>query len=174
MPEEQKLMPDNFPRVGSALLVRDKQQRILLGRRDKEPQRGFWIIPGGKIHAFERIADAAKREIIEETGLEVIVGDRFGIYEVINPPNEHRLVIYSWGTVVGGTPKASDDLSEVKFFTAEELKELSLTPLVQQVLQDAGVLRPTLRPVRRKARPKPRRHVARTPDFAFDGTIAVS
>jgi ADP-ribose pyrophosphatase YjhB (NUDIX family) len=133
-------MSDALPRIGSALLVQDERKRILLGQRNKDPQRGFWVIPGGKIHAFERIADAAVREIHEETGLAVEVGDHFKVYEIVNPPNEHRIVIYSWAKVIGGTPRASDDLSDVRFFLAEELSHISLTPLVRRVLEDAGML----------------------------------
>jgi len=133
-------MSDALPRVGSALLVRDDENRILLGQRNKDPQRGFWVIPGGKIHAFERIAEAAAREINEETGLTVDVGNPFKVYEIVNPPNEHRIVIYSWAKLIGGTPKASDDLLDVRFFSAEELSYLPLTPLVRRVLEDAGIL----------------------------------
>jgi len=132
-------MSDTLPRVGSALLVRDETNRILLGQRNKDPQRGFWVIPGGKIHAFERIADAAAREIHEETGLAVQVGEPFRVYEIVNPPNEHRIVIYSWAKVIGGVPKASDDLSSVRFFRADELSNIQLSPLVRTVLEDAGL-----------------------------------
>lgn len=131
---------DTLPRVGSALLVRDEHHRILLGQRNKDPQRGYWVIPGGKIHAFERIAEAAARELHEETGLSVEVGPQFKVYEIVNPPNEHRIVIYSWAKVVGGAPKASDDLSEVKFFSADELSAVPLTPLVRRVLEDARLI----------------------------------
>lgn len=131
-------MPDNLPRIGSALLVRDEANRILLGKRNKDPQRGSWIIPGGKIHAFESIAEAAARELREETGLIVEVGEHFNVYEIINPPNEHRIVIYSWGRIVGGEAKASDDISELKFFELRELGDVPVTPLVRRVLADAG------------------------------------
>jgi 8-oxo-dGTP diphosphatase len=134
-------MSDTLPRIGSALLVRDNADRILLGKRNKDPQRGYWVIPGGKIHAFEAIAEAAARELEEEAGLIVSVGDQFRVYEILNPPNEHRIVIYSWAKVIRGTPKASDDLSEVRFFGAEELADTPLTPLVRKVLEDAGLLR---------------------------------
>jgi 8-oxo-dGTP diphosphatase len=133
-------MSDSLPRVGSALLVKDERGRILLGQRNKDPQRGSWVIPGGKIHAFERIAEAAVRELQEETGLTVEVGSQFRVYEIVNPPNEHRIVIYSWAKVTGGTPQASDDLSEVRFFRPDELDDISVTPLVRLVLQDAGLL----------------------------------
>ena len=63
-------MNEGLPRVGSALIVRDEANRILLGKRNKDPQRGNWVLPGGKIHAFESIAQAAARELEEETGLD--------------------------------------------------------------------------------------------------------
>jgi len=133
-------MSDALPRIGSALLVKDDTDRILLGKRNKDPQRGSWVIPGGKIHAFERIAEAAARELQEETGLTVEVGSQFKVYEIVNRPNEHRIVIYSWARATSGILKASDDLCEVKFFSKEELASIPLTPLVRTVLLDAGLL----------------------------------
>ncbi|HET6931214.1 MAG TPA: NUDIX domain-containing protein [Candidatus Acidoferrum sp.] len=133
-------MNTTLPRIGSALLVRDERNRILLGQRNKDPQRGLWVIPGGKINAFERIGAAGARELEEETGLRVEVGPQFRVYEIVNPPNEHRIVIYSWAKVFAGTPRASDDLSDVKFFSPDELGNLELTPLVRRVLEDAGLL----------------------------------
>lgn len=130
-------MSDALPRIGSALLVQDEANRILLGQRNKDPQRGSWVIPGGKIHAFESIAEAAVRELQEETGLKVEVGKQFRAYEIVNPPNEHRIVIFSWARLVSGVPKASDDLSEVKFFSPKELNDVQMTPLVRRVLEDA-------------------------------------
>ena len=122
------------------MIVRDEANRILLGKRNKDPQRGSWILPGGKIHAFESIAEAAARELEEETGLKVNIEGQFRVYEIINPPDEHRIVIYSWGKVIGGQPKASDDLSELKFVPLEELGGMLTTPLVRRVLEDAGFL----------------------------------
>ncbi len=133
-------MSETLPRIGSALLVQDEADRILLGRRNKDPQRGSWVIPGGRINAFESIAEAAARELQEETGLKVEVGSQFRAYEIVNPPSEHRIVIYSWARIVGGVLKASDDLSEVRFFSAHDLPNVQLTPLVQRVLEDAGLI----------------------------------
>jgi 8-oxo-dGTP diphosphatase len=128
--------------------VRDEANRILLGKRNKEPLRGSWVIPGGKIHAFESIAEAAVRELREETGLIVEAGEHFNVYEIINPPHEHRIVIYSWGRVLRGEPKASDDISELKFFELDELGDVPVTPLVRRVLMDAGFI-----PAPREAEP---------------------
>jgi len=128
---------EGLPRIGSAVIVRDGDNRILLGKRNKDPQRGSWILPGGKIRAFESIAEAAARELQEETGLEIEVDKQFQVYEIIDPPNEHRIVIYSWARVRGGCLRAGDDVSEVRFVSFEELGDLPLTPLVRRVLQDA-------------------------------------
>lgn len=65
---------------------------------------------------------------------------QFRVYEVINPPQEHRVIIYSWARAVGGSLWASDDISEAKFVSLHELGALPLTPLVTQVLKDAGYI----------------------------------
>lgn len=134
-------MSDALPRIGSALIVKDEANRILLGKRNKDPQRGSWVLPGGKIHAFETIAQAAARELEEETGLKVEVQGQFRVYEIVNPPSEHRIVIYSWAKAMGGVIRAADDISEVRFVPIRELGELPLTPLVRQALKDAGYIR---------------------------------
>lgn len=60
----------DFPGVGVGLvLLRDG--KVLLCRRLKAPEAGFWNIPGGKIDFMERAMDAVRRETLEETGLEV-------------------------------------------------------------------------------------------------------
>ncbi len=133
-------MNEGLPRVGSALIVRDEANRILLGKRNKDPQRGNWVLPGGKIHAFESIADAAVRELAEETGLTVEVKHQFRVYEVIIAPQEHRIIIYSWAKAIGEELRASDDISEVKFVSLHELGDLPFTPLVRTVLADAGFI----------------------------------
>jgi 8-oxo-dGTP diphosphatase len=145
---------DTLPRVGSAVIVRDEANRILLGKRNKDPQRGSWILPGGKIRAFESIAEAAARELEEETGLEIEVQKQFQVYEIVDPPNEHRIVIYSWARVRGGCLRAADDVSEVKFVSFEELGDLPLTPLVRRVLQDVGYLGREPRPEHRNVLPQ--------------------
>ncbi len=126
------------PRLGSALVVMEGE-RVLLGRRAKDPHRGRWVLPGGKVERFESIADAARRELLEETGLLVEVGPQIGAFELIAPP-EHRVVIYSWGRVVGGEMRASSDLSEIAFVNRQDLQTIDLTPFVSEVLAAARML----------------------------------
>ena len=129
----------NFPRLGSAVLVQHNG-RLLLCMRDKEPQKGKWVLPGGKVEPFESIAEAAKRELLEETGLVIEVGKLVGVYEIIAPPDEHRVIVYSWGSVKAGELRPSSDSTQVRFFLKEDLWNIEMTPLVGKVLKDTGWL----------------------------------
>jgi 8-oxo-dGTP diphosphatase len=128
-----------LPRVGSAVMVTNGEA-VLLGVRDKEPNRGMWVLPGGKIEPFESIQDAARREILEETGLRVRIVRQLGVYEILKPPDEHRLIVFSAAEVIGGELAAASDVSEVRFWKRRELQSLRLTELTRTVLRDAGWL----------------------------------
>lgn len=123
-----------LPRVGSALVVREGD-KILLARRNKSPNRGRWVIPGGKVEPFESISAAGEREILEETGLVVRVGEQIGVFEIISPPNEHRLIIYSWADRVGGDLRAGSDALEPQFFYRSGIQSLDITEIVKTVLR---------------------------------------
>jgi 8-oxo-dGTP diphosphatase len=128
-----------LPRVGSALLVVDND-RILLGERAKDPNRGMWVIPGGKVEPFETLADAGRREILEETGLVVDVGSQIGVFEIVRPPDEHRVIVFSWARAVAGNLISGSDLSSTRFCSRDDIRRLELSPIVRDVLQRAGWL----------------------------------
>lgn len=128
-----------FPRVGSALLITNNGM-VLLGRRNKEPMRGKWVLPGGAVQPFESIKEAAKRELREETGLEAEVGEPIGLYELILPPDEHRVIVFNSGKIVGGNPRPGSDISEVRFFSKVELRNVEISDLVKRVLRDQGLI----------------------------------
>lgn len=129
----------HLPRLGSAVII-EKEGKILLGRRNKEPENGKWVLPGGKVEPFESIKDAAKRELLEEAGLTVEIGEPVGVYEIISPPEEHRIIVYSWATVKSGTLKPSSDTSELRFVSKDDIRHIELTDLVKRVLQDVAFL----------------------------------
>ncbi len=133
----------NSLRLGCAAVVK-KGDRILLGVRGKEPNRGKWVLPGGGVEFLETLSKTLEREILEETGLEVQPGGTIGVYEILNPPNEHRVIVYRWAEYRSGDIRPSSDILEAKFFSKDEVKEAAargeVTEIVSQVLKDVGWL----------------------------------
>lgn len=79
------------PKVGTGVVVDDGEGRILLVRRNHEPRLGRWAFPSGYVDAGEVVETAAVREVREETGVEVEVG------EVLTVDDERV-----WGTAPSG------------------------------------------------------------------------
>lgn len=133
-----------YPRLGSAVIVcevdhKNLSYRILLGKRAKDPGRGEWVIPGGRINYGETIEQAGVREIREETGLEIEIKGRLGVYEMIDD-HQHRVIVYSIAEWIGGAMKDGDDLTDAQFFTREMLQRLDLSPFIRKVLENAELL----------------------------------
>jgi 8-oxo-dGTP diphosphatase len=106
-----------------ALLV-DGDGRILLTRRRWEPYAGMWDLPGGFLGEDEHPLDGLRRELREETGLEVEPADWFGAFLVPygDGPGTRTVLNLVWmSRVVGGTPRAADDVSELAWFARDEL-----------------------------------------------------
>jgi 8-oxo-dGTP diphosphatase len=127
-----------LPRVGSAAIVVNEAGELLLGVRAKPPLAGHWVLPGGGVRPFETVAQAVEREVVEETGLVVEAREQLGVWEVVEPPDEHRLIVYNRADLVGGELTPGDDLSEVAFWSPDQLTQLQLTPLVELVLRELG------------------------------------
>lgn len=129
----------NNIRVGCSVLIKSNN-KLLLGISNKEPNRGMIITPGGGIELFERMEDTVKREIMEETGLEITNIKQLGTYEIINNPDEHRIIIYWSADYNKNSVHSATDLLDAKFYTKEEIKELDklkkLSSITKQVLSD--------------------------------------
>jgi 8-oxo-dGTP diphosphatase len=129
------------PHVGSAaLVVNEIDGSVLLGQRGKEPNYGKWVMPGGKIEWGESIEDAAIREVKEETGLEVEVVERLGIFEILEPPT-HSVFVLSLARVQGGVLQAGSDLMHVTFVPWRELPDVGLSEPCRAALASLGYLR---------------------------------
>ncbi len=77
-------MPELRPTPAVAVVVL-RPDEILLVRRAKEPSRGRWSFPGGSVELWETAREAARREVREETGIEVRVLDVVEIFDAIVP-----------------------------------------------------------------------------------------
>jgi 8-oxo-dGTP diphosphatase len=108
--------------VCAGAVVRDEDGRVLLVRRGHEPSIGLWSLPGGRVEAGESPAEAAAREVGEEAGLQVAVGDLLASFEI-----GAYLVHDFAATVVGGELRAGDDATDVRWCGLDEAAALPLT-----------------------------------------------
>ena len=112
------------PAPTACALVVDDRGRLLLGRRAHEPYRGRWDIPGGFLEEDEHPLDCLRRELREETGLDVEPGEFFGVWMDRYGPGENEPVtlnLYWTARVTGGEAKAADDVAELRWFEPDEL-----------------------------------------------------
>ncbi|MEQ1490421.1 MAG: NUDIX hydrolase [Terricaulis sp.] len=127
-----------IPAVGIVCLRGDD---VLLIRRGAPPREGEWSLPGGRIEFGERAADAALRELREETGC---TGEIVGLIEVVDGLMEDRhyvLIDYAvrW---TAGEPRAGDDARDARFFAPAELGALGMWSETLRIIEAARRLMP--------------------------------
>ncbi|HEX2295686.1 MAG TPA: NUDIX hydrolase [Actinomycetota bacterium] len=120
-----------------AIVVKDGC--LLMVRRAHDPGAGLWSLPGGRVEHGEYLAAALRREVAEETGLDVEVRDLVGILEVVGDP--HYVILDYFAEVTGeDDPVAADDVSEARWVPLGEVGALPCTPRFHETLRGWGVL----------------------------------
>jgi len=94
---------------------------IVLVRRKEDPGAGRWCLPAGFMEEDESAEEAAVRECLEETGLQVELTDLFGVYSFPEGPRQSGIVVFYTAKAVGGTLRAGDDAAEVGAFPLDDL-----------------------------------------------------
>jgi len=126
------------PVVGvGAVVVRGG--RALIVRRGHEPRKGEWSLPGGLLHLGESLADGARREVREETGLEVEAGPIIETFDRVHRDADGRVRFHfvivdvvCWSDA--GEPVAGSDAEAVAWVTADEIDGYGINPHAKAVL----------------------------------------
>ena len=134
-----RLYPDR-PIVGVGILI-EQGGKFLLIKRGAEPDAGMWTVPGGLVEVGERVRDAAVREALEETGLQVEVVDRIGVVDKIVRDDEgrvryHFIIVQLLARVLAGEAVAMDDAVEARWVELADFPGIDLTPSFKEFLRE--------------------------------------
>jgi len=132
-----------YPLLGVGALIFTSSGRrgpILLVERGGHPLKGYWSLPGGLVETGEKLEDAVRREILEETGLRIEPVSRFEIFERImldaSGRAEYHYVLADYiCKVVGGTLRAGDDVSRAEWVRRAELGNYRITEGTREVIE---------------------------------------
>ncbi len=113
------------PTVDIAIV--DDSERIVVVQRGREPFRGRWVLPGGFVEYGETVEQAAVREALEETGLEVDLRAILGVYsDPRRDPRGHTITTVFVARPVGGELRGGDDASAARWAPLSQLRRSEL------------------------------------------------
>jgi 8-oxo-dGTP diphosphatase len=121
--------------AASAAVFRDG--RVLIAKRANQPQ--LWSLPGGRVEPGESLADAARREVREETGVEAEIVAPTGEVEVALPGARYRIHAFAarWR---GGEARPGPEASAVEWVRPEELARYETTKGLAEIVARAQEL----------------------------------
>jgi len=130
----------------------NRKLNVLLVRRKKMPFQGYWALPGGFVEREEDLAEAAARELREETGLKKLRLEEFGAFgHPLRDPRTRTITIAYLALVRREKikPQAGDDAAELEWFPANQAPELAfdhelVLKKALQRLRELAVLKPAL------------------------------
>jgi ADP-ribose pyrophosphatase YjhB (NUDIX family) len=126
------------PKVVTSVVIA-RGDEVVLGRRDIDPGRGLWCLPGGFVNQHESAEDAARREAREEISAGIEITRLIGVYHIAKTSAPSMVGIAYEATLAAGvTPAPGPEMSEVGFFGAADLPELAF-PSHREIL--AGYFR---------------------------------
>jgi ADP-ribose pyrophosphatase YjhB (NUDIX family) len=116
-PKCETIFYDN-PRVIVGCIIENSLGEIMLCRRGIEPRKGFWNLPCGFLENDEKIEDGAKREVMEETGSEVKLGD---LHIAYNLPKAKQVYLIFKAKMKSDYFHLTPESTEIKFFPASQM-----------------------------------------------------
>lgn len=134
------MSPSNLPRpaVGVSALVFDANERVLLIKRGRPPSSGYWHAPGGKLEPGEGMVEACRREVREETSLNITVGPVMAVVERRLEGFHYIIIDFLARLDAGGDCelRASDDATEAAWVAESDLSNYliadGLLPIIER------------------------------------------
>lgn len=133
-----RLYPER-PVAGVGVVVR-QGDKVLLVRRGKQPSVNNWSIPGGAQNLGEPLAEAAEREVLEETGATIEIVGLLGVVDMIDR-DSHGAIRYHYTLVdfrarwISGDIAPADDVREVTWAPLRQLGDYNLLPQTEQFIR---------------------------------------
>lgn len=132
MPQDERILPSHI--VAAAGIVINDNGEILLVKT----ARGGWVFPGGQVEVGENVIDAVVREVMEETGVEIDVGELFCVssntckYPGYNGVKEvpTKVMFDFICRAKGGVPRPSEENSESAYFSKEDAEKMITAPAI--------------------------------------------
>ena len=135
------------PIAGVGAVVLDAELRVLLVRRGQEPLLGEWSLPGGALELGERLEDGVRREVREETGLDVEPEEIVAVFDHISHADDdptrvrfHYVLVDYRCRVLRGTLTSATDVTEARWASWNELTghgALAIRPFTLSVIRKA-------------------------------------
>lgn len=130
-----------WPRAAaSAAIFRGNE--VLIGRRGKSPRQDTWSLPGGHIEPGETAAEAARREVLEETAIDAKILGLVDTNDVVIRGRDgeliaHYLLVIHFGRWISGDPVAADDCVEARFVTLDQISAFKTTDRLSDFINRA-------------------------------------
>lgn len=140
-----RLWYPEHPRPSCHAVIPDATgRRLVLIQRGGEPYRGWWGLPGGAVELGETVEEALRREVREETGLEIAVDRLLTLKDAIGRDEERRItyhfvILFFTARLLGGRLRAGDDAAGARWVAVADLDAYPLVPGAAEVIRLAGL-----------------------------------
>lgn len=125
------------PSLTVDIFIFDDDENFILIKRGNEPYKDYWALPGGFVDYGECVEDAAVREALEETSINVELKDLVGVYsEPSRDPRRHTVSIAYTAKGNMADMKADDDACDIAVFNRKDLEKMKLAFDHEKIIND--------------------------------------